>query len=99
MVLLKVVHPLNIYQNIKFTALRLLVQVFHPPKMSERPQFCNGCRYGIKSCAVEFTFNDMFYLLNFIKIYQLVRKLVGGTNTHRMVISLTYTFPLWRKVS
>jgi hypothetical protein len=46
----------------------LLVEFLHPPQKSERPQFLNGWRYGIKKYGVEITFNDMTFLLNFINI-------------------------------
>jgi hypothetical protein len=55
--------------------------------------------YGIKNYGVEVTFNGMTSLLNFIKIYQLVQKLLGGTHTDRRtnrltggLITLTYLF-------
>jgi hypothetical protein len=46
---------------------------------------------------VEVTFNDMISLLNFIKIYQLVQTLLGGTHrqTDRQtgdLMSLTFLF-------
>jgi hypothetical protein len=63
---LKVFHPQKIYQN--------------PPHKFERPPFWNGCSYGIKNYG-EVTFNGMTSLLNFIKTYQLVQTLVGGTDT------------------
>jgi hypothetical protein len=40
--------------------------------------FWNGWRYGIKKYGFEVTFNGMTSLLNFIKIYQLVQKLLEG---------------------
>jgi hypothetical protein len=66
-----------------------LVQVLHPPQTFERPPFWNGWRYGIKKYSVEVTFNGMTSLLNYIKIYQFVQKLLGGTHrqTDRLVIS------------
>jgi hypothetical protein len=51
--------------------------------------------YGIKKNGVEVNFNGMTALLNFIKIYQLVQKLLGGTQTDREtgdLISLTFLF-------
>jgi hypothetical protein len=36
---------------------------------------------GLKMYGFEVTFNGMTSLLNFIKIYQLVQKLLGGTQT------------------
>jgi hypothetical protein len=59
---------------------RWLVQVLHLPQKFERPSFWNGWRYGIKKYGVEVTFNGMTSLLNFIKIYGLVQKLLGGTH-------------------
>jgi hypothetical protein len=63
-----------------FIVPRWLVQVLHPPQKFERPSFWNGWRYGIKKYGFEVTFNGMTSLLNFIKIYQLVQKLFGGTH-------------------
>jgi hypothetical protein len=37
---------------------------------------------GVKKYGVEVTFNGMTYLLNFIKIYKLVQKLLGGGGGH-----------------
>jgi hypothetical protein len=70
---------------------RLLVQVLHLPQKFERPPFCNGWRYGIIKYGVEITFDGMTSLLNVIKIYQLVPKLLGGDTqadgqTDRLVI-------------
>jgi hypothetical protein len=45
---------------------RWLVQFLHPPQKFERPPFCNGWSYGIKTYGVEATFNSMISLLNFI---------------------------------
>jgi hypothetical protein len=36
--------------------------------------------YGIKKYGIEVTFSDMTSLLNFIKIYELVQTLLGGTH-------------------
>jgi hypothetical protein len=57
---------------------RRLVQILHPPQKFECPPFCNGGRYGINRYDVEVTFNGMTSLPNFIKIYELVQKLLGG---------------------
>jgi len=70
--------PLKIYQNTKFHGPTLTGASFNPPQKFERPPFWNGCSYGIKNYGVEVTFNGMTSLLNFIKIYQLVQKLIGG---------------------
>jgi hypothetical protein len=75
---IKVVHPLKIYQYIKVP--RWLVQVLHPPQKFERPPFWNDLRYGITRYGVEVIFNSINSLLNFLKIYQLVQKLLGGTH-------------------
>jgi hypothetical protein len=64
--------------------------------MFERPPFWSGCRYNTETYGVEVIFNGMSTLLNFIKIYQFVQKLI--VRTDRMVISLAYIFPLGRKV-
>jgi hypothetical protein len=57
------------------------MQVLLPPEKFERPPFWNGCSYCIKNYGIKVTFNGMTSLLNFIKIYQLVQKLMGGTDT------------------
>jgi hypothetical protein len=49
----------------------------------------------IKKYGVEVTFNGMTSMLNLIKIYQLVQKLLGGGHTDRQdgdLISLTFLF-------
>jgi hypothetical protein len=75
---------------------RWLVKVLHPPQKFVRPPFWNSWRYGIEKYGVEVIFNRMTSLLNFIKIYQLVQKLLGGdTQTDRQtgdIISLTFLF-------
>jgi hypothetical protein len=58
--------------------LRWLVQVLHSPQKFERPPFWIGCSYSIKNYGIEVIFNAMTFLLIFIKIYQLVQKLIGG---------------------
>jgi hypothetical protein len=69
-VLLKVDHPLKIYQN-TFYVPALTGASVHPPEKFERTPFWTGCSYVIKNYGVEVTFNGMTSLLNFIKIYQL----------------------------
>jgi hypothetical protein len=56
------------------------VQFSDAAQKSEPPPLQNGCSYEIKNCDVEVTFNDMIYLLNFMKTYQLVQimLLMGG---------------------
>jgi hypothetical protein len=83
-------------QNFMFP--RWLVQVLHPPQKFERPPFLNGWSYGIRKYGVEVTFNSMTSLLNFIKIYQLVQKLLGEHIDRQTdgqtgdLISLTFLF-------
>jgi hypothetical protein len=72
-------------QNFMFP--RWLVQVLLPSQKFVRPPFWNGWRYRIMKYGVEVTFNGMTSLLNSIKIYQLVQKLLGDTQTDRLVIS------------
>jgi hypothetical protein len=82
---------------------RWLVQVLYPPQKFERPPFKNAWRYGIRKYGIKVTFNGMTSLLNFIKIYQLVQKLLGGdTQTDRQtgdLISLTFLFKESRLMS
>jgi hypothetical protein len=49
--------------------------------------------HGIKKYGIEVIFNGMTSLLNFIKICQLVEKLLGGTDSQTGdLISLTLLF-------
>jgi hypothetical protein len=67
----------------------------NPPQKFEIPSFFNGCSYGIKNCGVEVIFNGITFILNFIKIYHLNKKIIGaGTHRHRVVTSLAYICPL-----
>jgi hypothetical protein len=69
------------------------MQVLKSPQKCERPPFWNGFSYSIKNYSTEVIFNGMTSLLNFIKIYQLVQKLIG--QTHRQegdLISLQFSF-------
>jgi hypothetical protein len=71
-----------------------VVKLPHSPQKFEHLPFLNGCSYGIKKYGVKVTFNGMTSLLNFISIYQLVQKLMGG-QTHRQdgdLISLHFSF-------
>jgi hypothetical protein len=70
----------------------------HPPQKFEHPPFCSVCSYEIKNYGVEVNLNGVISLLNFIKIYQLFQKLIGGRHTDRLVISFAYIFLLGRKV-
>jgi hypothetical protein len=63
-----------------FMVSRWLVQVLHPPQKFESPPFWNGWSYGIKKHGIEVTFNGVTSLLNFMKIYELVQTLLGGTD-------------------
>jgi hypothetical protein len=94
MVSLKVVHPLEIINIQNFTFPCWLVQVLHPSQKFVRLPFWNGWRYGINKYGVKVTFNGMTSLLNFIKIYQLVQKLLGGHIDRQSgdLISLTFLF-------
>jgi hypothetical protein len=67
------------------------VQVLHLLIGLNVLSFWNGYDYGIRNYGIEATFSGMTSLLNLIKIYQLVQKLVGGTD--RKVISLTNFAP------
>jgi hypothetical protein len=82
---------------------RWLVQVLHPPQKYERSLFWNGCSKGVRNYGVEFIFNGITCLLNFIKVYQLVQTLIGRTDTEiqtdRMVTPVAYSFPEGIKVS
>jgi hypothetical protein len=78
--LLKVVHPLKIYQYTKFHSPTLTSASFASTSKVWSLAFWNGWSYGIKKYGVEVTFNGMTSLPNFIKIYQLVQKLLGGTH-------------------
>jgi hypothetical protein len=63
--------------------LRWVVQDLQSLQKFERPQFWNGCSYGINNYGLEVIFNGVVSLLNFIKTYQLVQKLTwGDTHTH-----------------
>jgi hypothetical protein len=51
MALLKVVHPMKIYENAKFYGPTLTGASFASTSKFERPPFWNGCSYGIKTMA------------------------------------------------
>jgi hypothetical protein len=87
MILLKVVHPLKLYRNTKFHGPTLSGASFASPQKFGHPPFWNDCSYSVKNYGVEVIFNGMTSPLNFIKLYQLVHKLVGGDrHADRMVI-------------
>jgi hypothetical protein len=75
--LVKVVHPLNVYQNTKFNGPALTGAVLYSSQKFECPPYWNGCNYGIKNDGIEVTANGMTLLLNFVKIYQLVQTCLG----------------------
>jgi hypothetical protein len=75
---LKVVHPLKIHQNTEFHGPTLSGTSFVSRQKFERLPFWNGCSYSIKNYGVEVSFNSITSLLNLIKIYQLVQKLIEG---------------------
>jgi hypothetical protein len=80
MILLKVVHPLKIFQYTKFHGPMLTRASFVSTSEVWTSEIWNAWRYGIKKYGVDVIFNDMTYLLNLIKIYQLIQKLLGGTH-------------------
>jgi hypothetical protein len=80
-VLLKVVHPLNTYQNTKFHNPLLSDTRFAFTSEVWTSAFWNGWIYSIKNYGVEVTFNGMTSLLNLIKLYQLVQKFMGWGQT------------------
>jgi hypothetical protein len=92
MVLLEVVHHLKIYQYTKFHVLTLTGASFASTSEVWTSAILEW-RCGIKNYGVEVTFNGMTSLLNFIKIYHLVQKLLGGTDRQTGDhISLTFLF-------
>jgi hypothetical protein len=58
----------------------LSAEVLHRPTSQkfERPPFWNGWSYGIEIYDVEVTLNGMMSLLNLMKMYQMVQKLLVG---------------------
>jgi hypothetical protein len=76
-VLLKVFHPLKIYQHTKFQGLMLAGASF-----TSTSEICTSAilelRYGIKNYGIEVTLNGMTSPL---KMHQLVQKLSAGTAT------------------
>jgi hypothetical protein len=82
MVLLKVAHPLKIYQYTKFHGPTLTGADFASTSEASLNVRHFGMveKYGIKKYGVAVTFNGIISLLNFIKIYQLVKKLLGGAH-------------------
>jgi hypothetical protein len=61
-----------------FMAPHCLVQVFHTSSEVWTLPFWNIWSYRIKEYGIAIKFNDMISLLNFMKIYQLVQKLLVG---------------------
>jgi hypothetical protein len=58
-------------------------EILHPPQKFESPPFWNVWSYGIRNCGVEVNCNGMMSRLSFIKVYQLVQKLIGRWDRHR----------------
>jgi hypothetical protein len=52
--------------------------VFHPPQKLNVNHFGIVEAMGFKNYGIEVIFNGMTLVLNFIKIYELVQKLIGG---------------------
>jgi hypothetical protein len=74
------------------------MQVLNPPQKFECPPFGTDGRYGIKKYDAEVTLNGLTSLLNFVKIYQLLRKLFWGVYrrlVYKMVTSKP-NFSLWK---
>jgi hypothetical protein len=72
--------------------LRWLVQVLHPPKKFERPLFGMVAATALKNYAVEVTFSGMTSLLTFIKVYQLVQKLIGRRTQDGDLVNQHFSF-------
>jgi hypothetical protein len=97
-VLLKVVHPQKIYQHTKFHGPTFTGKTFASTSEVWTSAIFEW-RYGVINYGVKVTFNGRASLLNSIKIYHFVQKLIGGqTDTDKMVTSLVYIFPLGSKV-
>jgi hypothetical protein len=87
MVLLQGVHSLKIHQHTKFLG-PTLVKVLHPHQKFQQLFWSSYC-YGIEKYDAKVNFNDMTYLLNFMKIYQLIKTLLGDVQTDRQHGDLT----------
>jgi hypothetical protein len=61
------------------------VQILHPP-------FSNGSGFENKSYSIKVIFNGMTFLLNSMKIYNLVQKLLGGHRKTGDLMSLLSFF-------
>jgi hypothetical protein len=97
--LLKVVHPLKLYQYTKFHGPTLTGASFASTSEVWSSPFWNGWRYGITKYGVEVTFNGMISLLNFIKSTNWFKSYWGGGGSHRQtdwqtgdLINLTFFF-------
>jgi hypothetical protein len=66
-----------------FSVYPNITSKFRTIAIFKSPPFLNAWRYGIKMYGVEVAFNDITFVLNFIKIYQLVKKLLGGTDRQK----------------
>jgi hypothetical protein len=75
---LKVVHPLNVYQYTKFHGPTLNGASFASTSEVSTSTILEWLKIRDYKVGIEVTFNGMTSPLNFIKIYQLVQKLLGG---------------------
>jgi hypothetical protein len=73
--------------------LSCLLSLYYLTMLYERPPFWNAWRYGIKIYGIEVIFNGMTSVLSFIKIYQLVQKLLGGTDRQIYIRLWSFTIP------
>jgi hypothetical protein len=72
--LLKVVHPLKIYHNTNFYGPTLIGASFVATSKIRTAAIFNGCSYGIKTVV---SWSPSTSLLNFVKMYQMIQKLMG----------------------
>jgi hypothetical protein len=73
------VRPLTIDEHAKFHG-PTLYNAFLAPQKFEHPPFENDGSCWNKTTGVEVFFIGMTSFLNFIKIYELVQKLLGGSD-------------------
>jgi hypothetical protein len=93
MVYLTVVHPLKIYQYTKFHGPTLISASFASTSEVLTSAILELLKIGIKKYSIiEVTFNGTTSLLNFIKIYQLVQKVLGRDRQTGDLTSLTFLF-------
>jgi hypothetical protein len=83
-ILLEVVHPLNIYQYTPFYGPKLTGENLHPSQMYVshfRMDEATELKIMVSRSP------SMAFLLNFVKIYQFVKKLIGERHTDMKVIT------------